>query len=342
MQKNNKIFVIRLSAMGDVAMISPIVSSLCSQYPDKEIYVLTRGFFKPFFENSKNIHFVDIDLKERHKGFIGIIRLFLDIRKKYGKIGYVADLHSVIRSYLLSFLMRIFMFSKVVHLDKARKQKKELITQRINLVPRVYKQYMKVFEKLGFPINLPADFKFERREIPELFAADTRIKIGIAPFSQYRGKSYPLDLMQKVVDILSQNEKLSLYVFGGGAKEKEEADKLAENHTNVHNAIGVLSLEQELALISNMNCMVTMDSSSMHMASLFGVAAITVWGATTVECGFLGINQSMDNVLDSKLDCAPCSVFGKKECKYTDYRCFDEITPDMIVSKVLECVASKL
>lgn len=338
MQKNSKIFVIRLSAMGDVAMISPIVSSLSSQYPDKEIYVLTRAFFQPFFEKNSNIHFVDIDLKHRHKGLIGIVKLFFDIRKKYGKIGYVADLHSVIRSFLLSFLMRLFMFSKVVHLDKARTQRGDLISKRLNQVPRVYKQYLKVFEQLGFPVMLASDFKFAKREMPQLFIEDKKTKIGIAPFAQHRGKAYPVENMQRVIDTLSQNENLSLYIFGGGSEEQEQAKILSQNHSNVHNAIGVLSLEQELALISNMRCMVTMDSSSMHMASLFGVEAITIWGATAVECGFLGINQSEDNVLRSNIDCSPCSIFGKKVCRYGDYRCFDDITPEMIILKVLKII----
>lgn len=325
--------------MGDVAMISPIVAMLNKTYPNLDVYILTRPFFKAFFKPNKNIHFVDIDLNNRHKGIWGMLVLFIDMYKKYGRFNYVADLHYMIRSRFIRLLMKYLMFSKTAKLDKARTEKKELLKNKsFDGVPRVYKQYIKVFSDLGFPVEIPSDYKFEKKEIPLIFSDDKNIKIGIAPFALYQGKTYPMCKMESVIDVLSKKENISLYIFGGGDNEKLFADEISNRYSNVHSAIGILSLEEELNLISNMNCMITMDSSSMHMASLYGIKTITIWGATNPKSGFLGINQDPNNVLESKLSCSPCSIYGNLKCKFGDYRCFNDITPEMILDKVMKII----
>ncbi len=49
--KKEHILVIRFSALGDVAMVVPVVWSLAHQYSDVRITVLSRGFARPFFDN---------------------------------------------------------------------------------------------------------------------------------------------------------------------------------------------------------------------------------------------------------------------------------------------------
>lgn len=325
--------------MGDVAMISPIVAMLNKTYPNLDVYILTRPFFKPFFKSNKNIYFVDIDLNNRHKGLWGMLLLFIDVYKKHGRFNYVADLHYMIRSRFIRLLMKYIMFSKTAKIDKARTEKKELLKNNsFDGVPRVYKQYIKVFSNLGFPVEIPENYKFDKGEMPSIFAEDKNTKIGVAPFALYRGKTYPIEKMKIVIDVLSKRENTSIYIFGGGDNEREFADEISEKYSNVYSAIGVLSLEKELDLISNMNCMITMDSSSMHMASLYGIKAVTIWGATNPKSGFLGINQDSDNVLESSIDCSPCSIYGNLKCKYGDYRCFNDITPEMILAKVMKII----
>jgi len=48
MSKPKHILLIRFSAMGDVAMIVPVVRAFVEQNPSVKITVLTRPFFAPF------------------------------------------------------------------------------------------------------------------------------------------------------------------------------------------------------------------------------------------------------------------------------------------------------
>ena len=66
------ILVIRLSAMGDVAMSIPVLRAFCKSYPEVKATVLTRGFFKPFFRDLKNVTIYEVDVKGKHKGVLGL------------------------------------------------------------------------------------------------------------------------------------------------------------------------------------------------------------------------------------------------------------------------------
>ena len=65
--------------MGDVAMTVPVLRAFVQQYPEVQITVISRPFFKPFFDGIKNVSFFAFDEKERHKGFLGLLRLFQEV-----------------------------------------------------------------------------------------------------------------------------------------------------------------------------------------------------------------------------------------------------------------------
>ena len=62
-EKGLHILVIRFSAMGDVAMIIPVLSVLVKKYPELTITVLTRQFFAPLFSHLPNVRIYEADLE---------------------------------------------------------------------------------------------------------------------------------------------------------------------------------------------------------------------------------------------------------------------------------------
>ncbi|MBP7470172.1 MAG: ADP-heptose--LPS heptosyltransferase RfaF, partial [Flavobacterium sp.] len=109
--------------MGDVAMTVPVLRAFVQQYPDVNITVVSRPFFKPFFEGIPNISFFAFDEKQRHKGFLGLLRLFQDL--KVLNIDAFADLHNVLRSKVVRTLFALS-GKKTAFVDKARAEKKAL------------------------------------------------------------------------------------------------------------------------------------------------------------------------------------------------------------------------
>jgi ADP-heptose:LPS heptosyltransferase len=341
MSKIKHILVFRLSAMGDVAMTVPVLRAFVSQHTEVQITVVSRPFFKPFFDGIPNVNFFAIDLKERHKGFFGLLRLYKDLKKL--KIDAVADLHNVLRSKIIRNLFALS-GKKVAFVDKGRAEKKALTRVENKIfkpVTSMFERHKKVFQELGFDINLnnpefPPKASLSS-EIINFTGEKTQNWIGIAPFAQYDSKVYPHDLMQEVIDKLATNNN-KIFLFGGGNKEIEILNQFAFGKENVITIAGKLKFDEELKLISNLDVMLSMDSGNSHIAAMLGKKVITLWGATHPYAGFLSFNQTMDSTLVSdreKYPLLPTSVYGnKKVAGYED--AMRSISAESVVKKVTE------
>ncbi len=323
-------------------MTVPVLRAFVKQYPTVKLTVISRPFFKPFFEGIPNLEFFAFDEKERHKGFPGLLRLYSDIKKL--KIDAFADLHNVLRSKVVSLLFALS-GKKRATVDKGREGKKELTRAENKIfkqLPTMFERHVKVFQELGFSIDL-SDPEFPKKadlsaEINDLIGHDYRKLIGIAPFAQYDSKVYPRDLMQEVIAKLAENKDQTILLFGGGKKEIEILDSLAQPFENVINMAGKIKFQQELQLISNLDVMLSMDSGNAHIAAMLGVKVITLWGATHPYAGFLPFNQNLENALTSdrnQYPKLPTSVYGNKVVEgYED--AMRTIMPQQVVDKVKE------
>ncbi|OXA72198.1 ADP-heptose--LPS heptosyltransferase RfaF [Flavobacterium aquidurense] len=342
-QLSNKIkhiAVMRLSAMGDVAMTVPVLRAFVKQYPEVKITVISRPFFKPFFDGIPNLEFFAFDEKERHKGFKGLLRLFSDVKKL--KIDAFADLHNVLRSKIVSLLFALS-GKKRATVDKGREGKKELTRSENKIfrqLPTMFERHVKVFNELGFTLDL-SNPQFPEKailssEILDIIGDNNQKLVGIAPFAQYDSKVYPKDLMQEVIAKLAENKANKILLFGGGKKEIEILDSFAKPFENVINMAGKIKFQQELELISNLDVMLSMDSGNAHIAAMLGVKVITLWGATHPYAGFLPFNQTIENALVSdrnQYPKLPTSVYGNKVVEgYED--AMRSISPDEIVGKI--------
>lgn len=312
-----------MSAMGDVAMTVPVIRAFTEQNPEVKITIVSRPFFKPFFDGIPNVNFFAVDVKDRHKGFFGLLKLYSDLKKL--KIDTVADLHNVLRSQVIRTLFTLS-GKKVAFTDKGRADKKALTRAKNKIfkpVKTMVQRHVETFKKLGFNVDL-ANPKFPQKAnlSSEIIAITGEIPtvgtkwIGIAPFAQYDSKVYPLDLMQKVIDNLASDSNNKIFLFGGGNKEIEILTSLANGKENIINTVGKLKLHQELDLISNLDVMLSMDSGNAHIAAMLGIKVVTLWGATHPFAGFAPFNQPLENCLVSDREIypkLPTSVYGNKK-----------------------------
>jgi len=343
--KIKHIAVIRLSAMGDVAMTVPVIRAFVAQNPEVKITVVSRPFFQPFFDGIPNLDFFAVDVKQRHKGFFGLIKLYSDLKKL--NVDAVADLHNVLRSQVVRSLFALS-GNKVAFTDKGRAEKKALTRSKNKIfqpVKSMVDRHVDTFNKLGFTIDLsnpkfPETVKLST-EIIQFAGEKLQDKwIGIAPFAQYESKVYPMDLMQQVIDDLASKSNIKIFLFGGGKKEIEVLNSMVKGKANVINVAGKLNLQQELQLISNLDVMLSMDSGNAHIASMLGKKVLTLWGATHPFAGFKPFNQPIENCLTSDREqypLLPTSVYGNKKVEGYE-NAMRSINPANVVEKVIAII----
>lgn len=338
------ILVIRLSAMGDVAMTVPVLRALLLQHPGVKVTVLSREFYRPFFDGIPNLNFVAADVKDKHKGFWGLFGLFRELRKL--KIDAVADLHNVLRSKIITAFFKL-LGVKTAATDKARAEKKAL-TRAENKVFKplkpVVQRHAETFERLGFSVNLDNP-KFPgtpeiRAEVQKLTGTKSGKWIGIAPFAQHQGKVYPADLMKDVINELAKHHEYKIFLFGGGEEETIQLENFAEGLQNVIVTAGRLSFKSELNLIANLDIMLSMDSGNAHIAAMFGIKTVTLWGATHPYAGFTPFHQPKNHYITADINqypLLPTSIYGNKiVLGYED--AMRTITPKQVVDKIYEII----
>lgn len=344
MASEKHLLVIRMSALGDVAMTVPVLLALQQQHPQLKITVLTRAFFKPLFSQLKNVHIYEADVKGKHKGVLGLYQLYKELKSL--KIDAVADLHNVLRSKILKFY-----FSSggipVVQIDKGRGEKKDLTAAKNKkFIPlkTTHQRYADVFNVIGFPVVLKKTPLLAKEPLSkntqEILGTVTKKRIGIAPFAAFSGKMYPLLLMEQVVENLAASGKYTIILFGGGQKEKETLALWQNKFKNTLNVSGKFSFQEELSLISQLDVMLAMDSGNAHLAANYNIPVVTLWGVTHPYAGFYPFGQPSENALLSdrhKYPLIPTSIYGNKFPEGYE-NVMETISPASIIAKIEELV----
>ncbi len=317
-------------------MVPHALRALRANYPDLRISVLTRPLFAPLFDGL-DVEIVAVDLNGRHKGFMGINRLAREVADL--GVDCVADLHSMLRTRCLTSLLRVFHNIPSQTIRKGRISKWMRMDGGCKEVTKPLKhtviRYCEVFSRLGFTIDEPTAPTKCKRPNPMPFEKGEQRWIGIAPFSVHEGKCYPQHLVRKVIaSLASKYDKV--FVHSGPGRELKFAEKMEHEYENVFAVFSRVNLAQEIDLISNLDCLISMDSFAMHVGALVTTPVVSIWGATHPMLGFSGYMCDPRGVVQLDLPCRPCSTYGNKRCRMGDYHCMHDIDPNVVVERVAE------
>lgn len=332
-KKPKHILIIRLSAMGDLAMAIPVIYALRKRDPEVRISVLSKPFFRPVIEAIPDITFIPAEVTSRHKGVSGIWKLSRELKKQ--DVTHIADIHNVLRSKMLLKFMNV----KSFQIDKGRAEKKALIDggkKSLKHLKTTVNRYVEVFKKLDYISLEPlALSRPDKTEVISTFTKKcNRRWLGIAPFAAHLGKQYPLDLMKEVIESLDATCSWDIFLFGS-PDEMDTLKDLCSDCVNVHLTAGALNFNEQINLIAQLDTMLSMDSGNGHLAAMYGVPTVTLWGVTHPYTGFAPFNQeahciTSDRVIYPEI---PTSVYGNIVPKGYE-EVMRTITPQMVVDKI--------
>lgn len=344
-----KILVLRFSAMGDVALIVPVVRSLVAEHKDVEVTIVTRPKFAAFFTGIDRVIVFEADVDHKFKGFFGIRQLFraLILKNNYD---VVIDLHDHIRTVILRNLFKIF-GKRVIVFDKGRKEKKAFARKENKTtkpLPHTVERYHQAFEKAGFTFKLlkpPYLIPMEesKKLIEAWFVKKGLVKnekwIGIAPFAMHKSKIWPIANYPKLIDSILKKMPAKFFLFGGGDEEIQYFEDLQSLFPEQCVIVaGRLKLPQELTLMHHLDLMVCVDSSNMHLAALSNTPILSIWGGTHPDVGFAPFGQNNEasilQISRDELPCRPCSVYGKETSLRGDFACLNWITPEIVAGRI--------
>lgn len=340
------VLVIRLSALGDVAIMVPVLRGYAASNAEVTFTVAGPPMLAPLFEGMGNVRFLGLKKKQS----------FLKIYRVLEAVGAdtVVDLHKVNRVGMALTLLRLrhlFNFNFRIFALRKGRFSRWMFLHHWQHKPRKpqYQRYDDVFRRAGLkrevgglrPASPTRELNIVRANHYLPLPLNTAT-IGVAPFSQHEGKVWPWENVELLVEMLS--DKGYGVVLFGSKKEAPKLEALVSNQSSkqssnqaiVSSVAGKQSFAEELEIIKGLALMVSMDSANMHFASALGIPVVSIWGATHPDFGFYGYGQKRCNALCANLPCQPCSAYGQKACRYGDYRCLKAITPEMVLGLILK------
>lgn len=322
------VLVIRLSALGDVALMAPVVKAYAVANPGVRFTVAGPPMLQPLFAGEPNVEFLGLKKKQS----------FVKIYKALDAVGAdtVVDLHKVNRVGFAVVLLRLRhlldLHYRIFALRKG-KLSRWLYLHHWRRDPRrpQWQRYDDVFRRVGLKRGGLALCNDTDRTPPTTHCP-LPTKIGVAPFAQHAGKIWPEERTEALVCMLSERgHEVALF---GSKDEAPVLERWARHYRGVSSMAGRLPFAEELEVIRGLSLMVSMDSANMHFASAVGVPVVSIWGATHPDFGFYGFGQDRANALCADLPCQPCSAYGSKPCRYGDRRCMEAVTPEMVLEKI--------
>ena len=346
MKGSQTILVTRFSAIGDVAMVVPLLKALLERHPQLQLVMLTQSFLHDLFRPLPRVHLPKADLRGKDGTPVGLWRLSRRLKQSYALDG-VVDLHDVLRSQLL----RTYLFIQGIPFTRIQKDRKarQLLTRRNKKqwveAKHSFLLYQDTFARMGFPLDLsldmPPKLNFAPFASPELDLTHPRPWIGLAPFASRTEKMLPLPRMQQVASQLL-NQGASVFLFGG-PREQKILSEWKEEDPRLQIA-PYFPLAQEMYLIQHLDLMVGPDSANGHLARLVGTPTLTIWGPTHPLAGFRPLGPSSQQhdleISTEELPCRPCFVVKAKPCYRGDHACMQRINTESLLNRVQQVLTS--
>lgn len=161
----------------------------------------------------------------------------------------------------------------------------------------------------------------------ELNRYDLRKKsfLAIAMGAQYRTKKFPVASLIEVIE----SYDLPIVLLGGHTEQVDgKKIQAAFPQKKMYNLCGELSLLASASILSQAKTVLTNDTGLMHIAAMFDVPIVSIWGNTVPAFGMSpyrpGNEKSVKIHEVVGLNCRPCSKIGYQECPKGHFKCMEK------------------
>lgn len=326
-----KVLIIRLSAIGDIVLTSPVVRCLKQQVPNAEIHFLCKAQNKFLLEGNPHITKVltwDVKDAAQTRELLTLLQL-----EAYD---WVLDLQHNLRTRSLSNKLKGHHPTlQVRRFHKLNIEKWLYVNLKWDRMPAIHvvDRYMATAKDLGVQndgLGLEYHFPtaFEPMPLPAGLVANQFIAVVLG--ATYFTKQLPVIKAIELVDKLTATFQLPVVIIGG--PQDEDRAKLvadgcsAQSKALLFNTAGTMSFHQSAWVVSQAGVVISNDTGLMHVAAAFKRPTVALWGNTTPKLGMYPYNTLHLNWQhEPGLGCRPCSKIGFQKCPKGHFRCMNDL-----------------
>lgn len=334
------ILIIRVTAIGDIVMASPVANAIKQKNPNANITWLVHEGFAPLLEQHPAIdNLITVDTTEwralwARKNLIGVARKFLELRDTLKPYNFdmALDLQgngfSGFSTLISGARQRIALATEQTnHLFVTK-----TISKNLGEHIQIGSEYRYFVNQLGFndtpwQMHVPdsIDARIKAEELLSAYFEDQPYAV-ICPFSQHPQKNWVKDYWQQIILRIRGRYKLRTVILGGenGAEEGSEIGRA----TGAINLAGKTSLPETAALIRGAALVIGVDTGLTHMGNAVDTPTIALFGATSP---YTYVGNDCSKIIYLDRFCSPCKrnpTCNKK------YQCMSDITPDTVLTAI--------
>ncbi|MBS9405006.1 glycosyltransferase family 9 protein [Halomonas sp. TRM85114] len=280
----HSICIMRLSAIGDVTHVVPVVLSLQEQVPGIEITWVIGKLEAKLIGDLPGVEFVVFDKKAGREGY-------RDLRRAMKGRHFDALLHMQV-SMRANLAAALIPAAIKVGYDKARS--KDLHSLFINRrIPAQPQQHVRdclasFLEPLGLAPAPPAwqipltdaDHAFARQHL-----AQDRMNLVISPCASHTLRNWPSERYAALADHAKAAHNANVILVGSPAAFEKTVCQEIENQMSedVVNLCGQDTLKQLAALLAGADLLVSPDTGPAHIASAMGTDVLGLYAASNPD-----------------------------------------------------------
>ncbi len=280
----NSIAVLRLSALGDVAMTIPLINALKHSYPKAKIYWIIA---KPFDQLVSGLEEVTLITLNKPKTLADYMHYYRRMRAYNFDVLLVPQ--ASFRSNLLCGLTRA---KRKVGYDKlhARDGQRWFVKET---VPAVREHLIDSFMRFANHLNNNTsifDWQIPIAEHDWQWAKDTLsnchgIKLAVSLMASKTERNWPIERYIELLNTLQQRWHVTPIIIGGpGADELKFAETVCNGLTGDYlNLAGKSSFKQLAATLGMVDAMVAPDTGPLHIAQAMGTPVVGLYAVAPPE-----------------------------------------------------------
>ncbi|MCG7201372.1 glycosyltransferase family 9 protein [Marinobacter pelagius] len=275
------ICILRLSAIGDVTHVIPVVLSLQEQLPDVKITWVIGKIEAKLIGDLPGVEFIIFDKKAGRAGYA-------DLRRQMKGRRFDALLHMQVafRANLASACIP----AKIrVGYDRARSKDLHSLFINRRIAPAAQQHVRDCLASFLEPLGLqaaPPRWTIPRSESDREFArthlAGDRRNLVISPCASHRLRNWPTERYAQIADYAIRQHGMKVILVGSPAPFELEYCAAIESamQETAHNICGKDTLKQLTALMAEADLVIAPDTGPAHIASAVGTDVIGLFAAS--------------------------------------------------------------
>ena len=301
----NRILVIKLRAIGDVLLSTPVVQNLHDHFPLAQIDFLTDKFAAEVVIGNPWVSNV-LTFDRKNDSSVGMIR---QVREK--KYDLIIDLFSNPRSAIITrlsgarfragfpFRWRKYAYNIIIPPRAGNIHNIDFNLDALRRLDIPVLHFQPYFPLEGWAKQFAAEW-FRGENL------DGKQVVGLNPSGGWYTKRWGLDHYARLGDLIGQRYGASIIVLWGPGEE-DDARFIQQRMKIPAQVIPKTTLSQLGAIIHRCAFIVSNDSGPMHIAASLGIPTLGIFGPTNpLQQGPYGINHRW--VRNEELDCLECSL----------------------------------